>query len=114
MPPALGASRLWRKQPPASRSSLLPPPRFDIRPKVGHELLIAAEQVGRLDVAEMPVIALAGLVIVTQNAFTGDDERQTVFEPMRRAPKGTRDAPYDDLDEGFFGKYVALSMQQLR
>ena len=58
---------------------------------------MAAEHVDRLSLTDVPVIALARLVVVAQDAFATDDPRQAVLEPMCRAPGGVQKVPDDDL-----------------
>jgi hypothetical protein len=42
----------------------------------------------RLDPADMPVIALPGLVVVALHTHAGDHIGQRVFEPMDRSAMG--------------------------
>lgn len=62
----------------------------------------------------MAVIALAGFVVVAQHAFAGNDKRQAVLEPVRRALDRVWNTPDDDFDEGILGKDMALLGQRLR
>src|SRR5919106_5861715 len=60
------------------------------------------------------MVALAGLVVVTQDAFATDDQRQPVLESVCRSLHGTRNPPDDNFDEGILGEDMALLGQRLR
>jgi hypothetical protein len=51
---------------------------------------------GGLHVADVPVIALAGLVVVPEHTFARDDERQAVLVLVRRALYRARNTPDSD------------------
>ena len=57
-----------------------------------------------LFVTPMPVIALAGFIVITEHALLVYDIRQTVLEGMRRARQGMRQPPQNQLRELVLGK----------
>ena len=62
-------------------------------------------------VAPIPVIALVGLIVITEHARLIHDIRQTVLEGMRRARQGMRQAPQNQLRELVLGRDDPLTEQ---
>ncbi len=61
----------------------------------------------------MAVIALARFIVIAQHAFAGDDQGQTVLEPVCRPLDGKRHTPDNDLCEGILGEDMAFVGQRL-
>jgi hypothetical protein len=61
---------------------------IDVPPEIGQQLFGRRKSVLRLDPADMPVIALPGLVVVALHTHAGDHIGQRVFEPMDRSAMG--------------------------
>jgi hypothetical protein len=59
------------------------PLSFHVCPEIGEQLLGGREFVSLLFLADMPVIAFAGFIVVAQHALSFDDERQAIPEPVR-------------------------------
>jgi len=74
---------------------------------------VAAERINRLDLADMPVIALARFVVVAHQALSADYQSQAILEPVCGAPDGARNAPDNDLGERILGENVAFVGQRL-
>src|SRR6266436_5769589 len=60
-------------------------PGVNIGPKVGEQLVDRREGVGGFFAADVPMVALAGLVVVADHANAVHDESQPIFEVMQRA-----------------------------
>jgi hypothetical protein len=60
----------------------------------------------------VPVVAFALFVVVPQRAFARHNQRQTVFESMRRPRRGMWNALDDDFCEGILGKDMTLMGQR--
>jgi hypothetical protein len=61
----------------------------------------------------MPMIALAGFVVVAEHTFAVDDERQPILEFVARTRRRYWQAPDDDLDKRALIQHVALVHQRL-
>jgi hypothetical protein len=59
----------------------------------------------------MPMVALSGLIVVTEHTLTVRNQCQPVFQPMHRTPDGLRHLPDDDLNKGIPGNDVAFVHQ---
>ena len=68
----------------------------------------------RLAIPDVPVVALAGFVVVAQLAVSGDDEGQRVFQIVPRPLDRPRHTPYPQFDESRVVDDVALIEQQKR
>lgn len=69
--------------------------------------------IGRLLIADMSVIALACLIIVTEDTNAIDHQRQSVFVAMGAARYGDWDFPYHQFGKGAVVK-IATLLQQLQ
>jgi hypothetical protein len=69
---------------------------------------VAAERIRGFNVADVPVIALAGFVVAAQHAAARDGQRQAVLEPVCRALDPAWNPPDDDFNEGILGEDMAL------
>jgi hypothetical protein len=84
-------------------------PPLNITLEIGQSFLRGGEAVIEHLVAPMPVIALAGLIVITKHALLVYDIGQTVFEGMRRGRQGLRQAPQNQLRELVLGMDDALT-----
>jgi hypothetical protein len=77
-------------------------PPIDIILEIGDQLLRRRERIGIFFSAQMPMIAFAGLIVVSQNAFTTDDVSKPVFEIVRGPNKRLFQTPQYQLRKGRF------------
>jgi len=76
---------------------LLPSPLFDIAPEIGEHRFERREAVNLFPRADVPMIALARLVVVAKYADAIDHQGQPIFERVRRAWRGIGQPPDDQL-----------------
>lgn len=60
----------------------------------------------------MQVIAFAGFVVVAQNAYAIDDEREPILVVVLAAAHGLRDTPNHDFSEDRLGQLLAIVSQR--
>jgi len=72
---------------------------LDVAPKICQQRVRVGETIRLLVIPHVSVIALAGLVVVSQYASPIDDKRQTILESVTRPSQRVRDTPNHDLDK---------------
>jgi len=88
-------------------------PSINVRPEIGQQLVDGRERIAFLMVADVPMVALAGLVVVAQHAAAPLDIGQPIFEAVLRSRLWLRQAPDHDLDGGLLVEPLDLVHQQL-
>jgi hypothetical protein len=71
-------------------------PCLYIVPKVCQQRIVCGESIGLLSASDVPMVALAGFIVITKHAHTIDDESKTILEFVVRAGNLNRHAPHDD------------------
>ena len=87
---------------------------IDVPPEIGQQLIRRRKSVLRLDVADMPMIAFPGLVVVAQHTHARDDIGQRVLEPMNRSADRFWRQPDPQFDKRIGAQLVTFFQQQLR
>src|SRR5438552_3847765 len=83
---------------------IIPPRHIGI--EVSHQLIRRRELIGRFAGADMSVITLASLAVVSQHTLAGNDIGEPVFELVRRRRHRLVNAPHSDLDERIGRKHT--------
>src|SRR2546430_2856174 len=68
-------------------------PCLHVGPKIRQQRIGRDESIGLFSIADMPVVALGGFVVVTEHAHTVDDESKSILVFVARTANHTRHAP---------------------
>lgn len=89
------------------------PPPVDVCPEIRKQPSRRREAIRAFRVAQMPVVALAGLVVVSKDAPAGNNVGQRKLVGVPRSPHGSADSPDAQLCEGIDSELMAFSKQKL-